>query len=58
MASFTVINNDNIKQFVKYYVRNNKDALPEDLRNKDINDWDVSDVTNMESLFENYTEFN
>ena len=58
MASVTIIDNDNIKEFVELYVNNAKDQLPEDLRNKSINDWVVSGVTTMDSLFENYKEFN
>ena len=47
----TYITDDNIHQFVNYYLTN-KNKLPSNLKNKPIGDWDVSRVTNMSSLFE------
>jgi surface protein len=44
------INDSNIHEFVKNYV-NNKDLLPDGLKNIPIGEWDVSEVTNMEKLF-------
>ncbi len=55
----TIITNDNIKQLVKHYVSGNKNRrLPEDMRNIPIGNWDVSRVTNMESLFSGCKRFN
>jgi surface protein len=54
----TVINNNNIHNLVKLYCTNQKNELPEDLRNIPIGNWDVSKVTNMEKLFMNYSNFN
>jgi len=52
----TTINNNNIKGYVNSYI-NNKEGLPSDLQ-KPINDWDVSNVTNMKGMFSGYLEFN
>ena len=46
------INDDNIHAFVRDYL-NSPEKLPGFLRNKKINDWDVSKVTNMSELFIN-----
>jgi surface protein len=54
----TVINNRNIRNLVKLYCTNQKNMLPEDLRNTPIGQWDVSQVTNMNNLFEGYQMFN
>jgi surface protein len=53
----TSINNDNIKKYVKYYIEN-KDKLPWDLKDKQIGEWDVSRVTDMNSLFYGRYTFN
>jgi surface protein len=53
----TRINNDNIKKYVKYYIEN-KDKLPWDLKNKQIGEWDVSRVTDMNRLFDSRYTFN
>jgi len=49
-----VITNTNITSLIREYIRD-KSRLPEHLR--DINNWDVSNVTKMDSLFKN-TNFN
>ncbi len=51
------INNDNIHDFVEKYI-NSRNRLPEVLRNKQINEWDVSRVTNMDGLFMSKINFN
>lgn len=48
----TVITNENIRDFVRKYDKGKKNELPEDLRDIAINDWDVSNVTNMDNLFQ------
>ena len=53
-----VITNDNIRTFVGYYITNNRNILPDWLQGIPIGDWDVSRVTNMNSLFRHYTNFN
>ena len=53
----TSINNDNIKKYVKYYIEN-KDKLPWDLKDKQIGQWDVHEVTNMSELFDGRSSFN
>jgi|688.fasta_scaffold62333_3 surface protein len=53
----TRINNDNIKKYVKYYIEN-KDKLPWDLKNKQIGEWDVHEVTDMSELFAGREDFN
>jgi len=53
----TLINNDNIKKYVKYYIEN-KDKLPWDLKDKQIGEWDVSRVTDMNRLFDGRYTFN
>jgi surface protein len=53
----TVINDTNIKPLITAYFRN-KNRLPKDLRNKTLNEWDVSNVTNMSDLFAGKNTFN
>ena len=52
-----IITNENIKQLVHKYIQD-KSKLPNNLQNKQINKWDVSNVTNMMFLFSGYKEFN
>ena len=52
-----MISNINIKDLVKFYVFD-KIKLPADLVEIPIGEWDVSNVTNMNALFEDYTNFN
>ena len=53
----TIISNINIKDLVNFYI-SDKIKLPADLVEIPIGEWDVSNVTNMNALFENYTNFN
>ena len=53
----TVINDTNIKSLITDYFRN-KNSLPQDLRNKTLNEWVVSNVTNMSGLFRGKRTFN
>ena len=53
----TVITNVNIKDLVKQYIKD-KTQLPEDLRTKEIGEWDVSRVNMMDYLFQHETSFN
>jgi len=53
----TKITDDNIRALVENYI-NNKEKLPQDLKNKPINSWDVKNVTNMEKLFNELSNFN
>jgi surface protein len=53
----TVITNDNIKDLVNTYLTN-KNNLPENLRNIEIGQWNVSGVTDMNGLFQGRTKFN
>ena len=53
----TVINDTNINLLITKYFRN-KNSLPEDLRNKTLNEWDVSNVTDMNGLFSQKNTFN
>jgi surface protein len=53
----TIITNRNIHDLVKTFVET-KWELPVDLRDNPIGEWDVSRVTNMQSLFKEYKEFN
>jgi surface protein len=53
----TKITNDNIKKYVKYYIES-KEKLPWDLKDKQINQWNVSRVTDMSDLFKNEDNFN
>ena len=48
--SSTIISNDNIEELVSNYIHD-KEALPYDLQEKPIGDWDVSNVTDMSQLF-------
>ena len=57
-AQVTIIDNSNIKKFIKYYVNYELTKLPTDLRNVPIGDWDVSNVTNMSKLFYSNRFFN
>ena len=50
MSNPTIITNENIKNLVKSYLTN-KSELPSDLINVLIGDWDVSNVTDMSTLF-------
>ena len=52
------INNDNIRQYVNYYIEGNVQLLPPELRDKPIGDWDVSNVTDMSKLFSDKKRFN
>ena len=52
-----MINNQNIKDFVKKYVRN-RSKLPPELQTIHIRDWDVSAVTDMSNLFRGFRTFN
>jgi surface protein len=56
MAPLTFITDANIHQLVSDYLTN-KNNLPIGLKNIPIGEWDVSKVTNMNSLFKN-TDFN
>ena len=56
MAPQTTITNENIKDLVNKYI--NKHQLPIDLKNKNIGDWDVSNVTDMSGLFDRCYVFN
>ena len=51
-----MISNENIQELVQQYL-NDKSELPNNLQKKQIGEWDVSNVTNMNKLFEN-TKFN
>lgn len=53
----TTINNDNIREFVHWYV-NDKSRLPRDLIELPIGNWKVGNVTNMSGLFYDYNDFN
>jgi surface protein len=53
----TIITNDNIRDLVGKYI-NDKNSLPEDLREKRIGEWVVSRVTDMKKLFDGYRNFN
>jgi surface protein len=53
-----MINNSNIKQFVKDYINGKKQNLPVELRNISLNDWDVSNVTDMSYMFSEFEDFN
>ena len=59
MTSFerTIISDRNIHNLVEIY-KINKNRLPNDLRNIPIGDWDVSNVTDMSSLFFDDEMFN
>ncbi len=52
-----VITNDNIRTFVRDYVED-RGRLPEWLQGIPIGDWDISNVTNMRTLFRGLTTFN
>ena len=51
------INDSNIHDYVKFYIKD-KSKLPDILQNVPIGDWNVSNVTNMHALFDNYRNFN
>ena len=53
----TSINNDNIKKYVNTYLTD-KSRLPWDLKDKQIGDWDVHEVTDMSGLFAGRENFN
>jgi surface protein len=53
-----MINNINIKEYLGDYINGEKQNLPVELRNISLNDWDVSNVTNMSRLFSRYSNFN
>ena len=53
----TVITDDNIRMLVSDYI-DNRESLPDDLREIPIGNWNVSRVTNMDSLFALKTTFN
>lgn len=52
------LTNDNIRNCVRWYYLGEKHRLPTYLDFKHINDWDVSKVTTMDSLFFGLLEFN
>ena len=52
----TRITDDNIRDLVEKYI-NTKHLLPRDLP-RNINDWDITRVTDMSELFMNYSNFN
>ncbi|MFM7983320.1 MAG: BspA family leucine-rich repeat surface protein, partial [Candidatus Fonsibacter sp.] len=56
-GGLTIINDSNIHNLVKLYITE-KNELPNDLKDKNINDWDVSNITDMSYLFKDYTNFN
>ncbi len=56
-AQQTIITNANIRNLVLWYI-DYHEFIPADLRNIPIGNWDVSRVTNMESLFFNKRTFN
>jgi surface protein len=53
----TVIDDNNIRPLINAYFIN-KNSLPQDLQNKTLNEWDVSNVTNMSNLFIAKNTFN
>ena len=53
----TIINDNNIRELINSYF-DDRQRLPEDLRERPLNDWDVSRVTNMERLFSQRNGFN
>ena len=57
MSNPTIITNTNIYHLVEKYI-NDKSQLPSDLANIPIGDWDVSNVTDMEQLFNEADDFN
>jgi hypothetical protein len=52
----TRITDDNIRDLIEKYI-NSKNLLPPDLP-RNINDWDITRVTDMSELFMNYSNFN
>ncbi len=54
----TKITDENIHIFVKLYLSGNTSKLPKDLQKKNIGKWNVKNVTDMSSLFENAQNFN
>ena len=57
MSNFP-INNHNIRRNIDNYINNRINKLPIKLRGIQIGDWNVSDVTNMNRLFQNRRSFN
>jgi hypothetical protein len=57
MSNITIIDDTNIRNLVEKYMKN-KSGLPDDLKEKAIGDWNVSNVTNMSNLFVGFPEFN
>jgi surface protein len=53
-----IINDSNIKRLVINYYKKNVLALPINLQNIPIENWDVSAVKNMSDLFANFMDFN
>ena len=51
------ITDRNLKTFIDYYIYDKK-RLPDFLKNLEINDWDVSNVTDMSNTFLNCETFN
>jgi surface protein len=56
--STTIIDDSNIRNFIRSYFNKNKQGLPSDLIEKKIGDWDVSKVSNMRGLFVDRLYFN
>ena len=54
--SVTIIDDSNIQDLIEYYI-NDKTKLPSYLTDISIGDWDVSNVTDMESIFYNCKSF-
>ena len=51
----TAITDKNIRKYVKYYTEGDYHLLDKNLRYKSINEWDVSNVTDMSELFSDST---
>lgn len=58
MSKKTIITDENIHDLVVAKCFNDNDFLPQDLRDLQIGQWDVSRVTNMDDLFYDQQEFN
>ena len=50
----TVITNANIREYVRKYIVQEYDELPDDLADTDMGSWDVSRVTNMDYIFSDF----